>query len=85
MEFYTNIYKDKNITNYSFNQVIKFLNLDQGFRSAYCRSLTLSKEKDTETLKHKFSPSKELYLSGFIYRRSYSNEIFLLALYCHYG
>ena len=89
MKFYTTIHRDESIISYSFNQVIKISDRykDEGFVSARCKSLTLFKEKDTETFKYRFSPSRIIFLKSegrnIHPRGSSSNEIFLLTFYCY--
>lgn len=89
MKFYTIIYRDKGTISYSFNQVIKISDRykDEGFVSARCKSLTLSKKKDTGAFKYRFSPSRIVFLKNeeknIHPRRSSSNEIFLLTFYCY--
>ena len=89
MKFYTVIHRDEGIISYSCNQVIKISDRsgDEGFLTARCKSLTLFKEKGIETFKHRFSPSRIIFLKSegknIHPRRSSSNEIFLLTFYCY--
>jgi hypothetical protein len=91
MKFYTIINRDEGIISYSFNQVIKISDRykKEGLVSARCKSLTLFKEKDTETFKYRFSPNRIIFLKlksewrNVHSRGSSSNEIFLLTFYCY--
>lgn len=88
MKFYTvRQHRDDGIISYSFNQVLKISNIHEDFAAARCKSLTLIKEKGTETFKYSFSSSKIIFLKSEVKnihpRRSSSNEIFLLTFYCY--